>query len=275
MMDVSTEEGFNTILRGLSSIHSDYPTSCTFNSTEYGGHLKVPNFAKTSNGANTWCALPTANRSHIDCDINAMPDAQRLCWCPGETIRYESPIYLHNLFQAWGDTRLYMDTYGGSPAGGYGVEGVTSPTRDGLTGTFTLHPSLRNTRGTGPISIGDTLYIRSEYIGSVGVKTWLRTWGGSAQVGGLGVMTDPTIPAPSPTPAQWVVHSYHDAKPVGSPVVEGDLIELFNTYDDGTGGRWLETYGGGSASDHLGVEASPTRNRGSGNSNVWEILLPA
>ena len=179
-----------------------------------------------------------------------------------------------------------MDTYGGSPAGGYGVEGVASPTRDGLTGTFTLHRGHTQTdiiHFTGqPISIGDTLYIRSEYIGSVGVKTWLRTWGGSAQVGGLGVMTDPTIPSSSlqrnsrdPTPAQWVVHSYHDAKPVGSPVIEGDLIELFNTYDDGTGGRWLETYGGGSASDHLGVEASPTRNRGSGNSNVWEILLPA
>jgi hypothetical protein len=92
IQQMTTLDGFNNILRQLRNRYPDYPRQCTFTSTEYGTHLKVPNFAKTQAGL-TWCALANGSKTSdkTSCTINAMPDAQRLCFCPAPLSPPSSP----------------------------------------------------------------------------------------------------------------------------------------------------------------------------------------
>jgi hypothetical protein len=80
----ATVEGFNAILHAIHANSPNFSSSnCTWHNDEYGTDTKAPNFAHTP-GGNIWCALGDRAKAldKFDCDANAMPDAQRLCYCP-------------------------------------------------------------------------------------------------------------------------------------------------------------------------------------------------
>jgi hypothetical protein len=93
VFQTTSVDSFNNILSSLNSRNPDYPTQCTFTSNEYGTHLKVPNFAKTQAG-NTWCALSDGAKTSdmTNCTLNALPGAQRLCFCLPKTSPPSNPV---------------------------------------------------------------------------------------------------------------------------------------------------------------------------------------
>ena len=100
-------------------------------------------------------------------------------------------VHLQNLYVHNGN-QLYLDTYNGNHLGGNGVESGPSPTRDGLSGTWTFFAasgSLDPPATGGLVNVHDRVYIRSLFAGG----HWLRNWGASQQHGGLELETVDTL----------------------------------------------------------------------------------
>jgi hypothetical protein len=160
---VTTTAGFNAILAALHMTHADYPSSCTFAEDKFGVHMKVPNFARTPAG-NAWCAIAQSSRTtaSISCDVNAMPDAQRLCFCtPAASPPPPTPPPPTPPPTLARDSRT---TYGGNPTidqRGLVLDGMTNWITTGLTASdftsggsqgFTFSIRVRITREFSPMT---------------------------------------------------------------------------------------------------------------------------
>ena len=115
---------------------------------------------------------------------------------------------------------------------------------------------------------GDHVFLKSAY--SPG--TWLRSWGGGQQAGGLGAVSVVSVPADQLAMgvATFKVYSL-EHKADGDLVMLGDRIQLENLYGgDGHTSRWLETCGVSIEAGGLNVEMSPLNARYPGTAN-WVV----
>ena len=151
----------------------------------------------------------------------------------------------------------YLDTFGHSGRGGYGVETSPNPDRDGGSGTWQV---VSNNGRSGPIAYGDMLKLVNQYNAANG---YLDTCCHSGR-GGYGVETSPN-PNRDGGSGTWQVVSNNGKS---GNVAYGDMLKLVNQYNAANG--YLDTCCH-SGRGGYGVETSPNPNR-DGGSGTWQIV---
>jgi hypothetical protein len=187
-------------------------------------------------------------------------------------LKYGDQVHLQNGYNDWKGG--YLDTNGGSSAGGakYGVSTADSATRGTGTGTWEILSATGKAAGTTVVS-GDLIQLRNLYGGDGG---YLDTNGHATtdqQSAGAkyDVLTSKDKDrAPGSGTGRWRVFA-QASTPADQNIRPGDVIRLWNTYADN--GGFLETNSGGPGGGKYDVCTNAYYNRAQ-NVGDWKIQRP-
>ncbi|MFI6055314.1 hypothetical protein ACIBCO_35150 [Streptomyces violascens] len=182
-------------------------------------------------------------------------------------LKYGVQIHLQNGYNGWQGG--YLDTINNSPTAGlkHNVRTADSPDRGKGTGTWEVISASGKAAGQ-PVLSGDLVHLRNLYAGDGGYLD-TANHASAAQKSGGGKYDVSTAESKDRTPGsgRWRIFA-QTSTPGDQNVRAGDVVLLWNTYDDN--GGFLETNQNATDGDKLDVCTNAYYNRGS-NVADWKI----
>lgn len=183
-------------------------------------------------------------------------------------LKYGDQINLQNGYNGWQGG--YLDTINHNPLAGlkYYVNTADTPTRGKGTGTWEILSATGKAAGQ-PVLSGDLIQLRNLYGGDGGyLDTSNPATGPQQSAGGkYGVATADSKDR-APGTGRWRIFAQTSA-PGDQNVRAGDVVHLWNTYDDN--GGFLETNQNSTQGDKYEVCTNAYFNRAS-NVADWKVL---
>ncbi|SHI59596.1 hypothetical protein [Streptomyces sp. 3214.6] len=182
-------------------------------------------------------------------------------------LKYGDQIHLQNGYNSWQGG--YLDTLNHSPHAGLKHEVATadSPTRAQGSGTWEILSASGKAAGQ-PVLSGDLVHLRNLYGGDGGyLDTANHASTVQKSVGGKYDVSTAQATNRAPGSGSWRILAQTSA-PGDQNVREGDIVLLWNTYDDN--GGFLEVNQNATNGGKLDVCTNAYFNRG-GNFADWKI----